>query len=218
MTSHPLTIAHLYINSFVCNHWRNLLSEAMHNCERTHGKYLPTALRPKLRCCVRVIHRVRFFEKQSSEQPDRRANAFHRMDNAPFESFRYERWNDLSLTDLPLTRACTWTLSAISRTMSDSASDIPELLVLHIRHIVIVSVLKRFRDSALVSLLVLTGAYEAVEERENYTHRGGDHLVPQSALFRIGLDEDNDTYSHDPAGRIQRFLFLEEDERADEVT
>jgi hypothetical protein len=98
------------------------------------------------------------------------------------------------------------------------ASDIPELLVLHIRHIIIVSVLKRFRDSALISLLVLAGAYEAVEERENYAHRGGNHLVSRLASFRVGLYEDDDTYSHDPAGRVQRFFFLEEDERTDEIT
>jgi len=52
----------------------------------------------------------------------------------------------------------------------------PELLILHIRHIVVVCILERFRDTALISLLVLASADEAIDEREDYAHRGGDHL------------------------------------------
>jgi len=100
----------------------------------------------------------------------------------------------------------------------DRCPDVPKLLILHVRHVIIVCILKRFRDSAVISLLILAGADEAVEECKDYAHRGRDHLDSQLATARIELPARSCTHSHDPASRIQRFLFLEEDQGTDEVT
>jgi hypothetical protein len=76
----------------------------------------------------------------------------------------------------PATRAYTYILLAPWSDVSGQFPDIPELLVLHIRHVIVVRVLECFRDPTVVSLLVLAGADEAVKEREDYAHRGSDHL------------------------------------------
>lgn len=54
-------------------------------------------------------------------------------------------------------------MSAICRAVIEIDFHIPELLVLHIRHVIVVRILKRLRNTALISLFVLPGADEAVE-------------------------------------------------------
>jgi pantothenate synthetase len=62
---------------------------------------------------------------------------------------------------------------------------VPELFVLHIGHVIVVSILKRFYNASVVSLFILPHANETIDNCEDDTDCGRHNLQLCSALERV---------------------------------
>ena len=83
---------------------------------------------------------------------------------------------------------------------------LPKLFVLHVSHVIIVSIFKRFYNASFVSLSVLPDANESIDESEDDTDCGRHNLQLGSALER--MRRQRCTHSDYPTSSIERLLIL----------
>lgn len=95
-------------------------------------------------------------------------------------------------------------------------SVVPELFILHIGHVVIISILKCFCDASTISLLVLSQTDDTIDNCEDDTN-GGRYDLQLGLAFQLAKKID-DTDSNNPTGSIKRFLLFQEDQRTDKVS
>ena len=80
-------------------------------------------------------------------------------------------------------KECIWTLLA-KFVIFENLSILPELLVLHVSHIIIVSIFECFHDASAISLLVFSCANDTVDDCEDDANCGSYDLQLDLAFER----------------------------------
>ena len=80
-------------------------------------------------------------------------------------------------------KECIWTLLA-KFVIFENLSILPELLVLHVSHIIIVSIFECFHDASTISLLVLSCANDTIYKCEDDANGGRYNLQLGSDVER----------------------------------